>query len=86
MFSYYARWIRNFSEKIRPSFALSSDAAISFEPLWQNLASTCLADVKQGIPFVVECDVPDHAFAATLNQSGQPLVFYSRTFLLYKSK
>ena len=86
MFSYYARWIQNFSEKIRPTFALSSDAATSFELLWQNLASTCLTGVKEGIPFVVECDVPDHALAATLNQGGQPLVFYLHTFLFCKSK
>ena len=88
MFSYYAKWIKNFSDKIRPlvqsnitsSFPLSSDAAKSFELLRQNLASSCLTSVKEGIPFVVECDASDHTLAATLNQGGQPVAFHSRTF------
>ena len=78
MFSYYAKWIQNFSDIIRPLiqsnlfsyFPLSSDAAKSFELLRQNLASACLTSVKEGVPFVVECDASDHTLAATLNQGG----------------
>ena len=94
MFSYYAKWIQNFSDKIRPlvqsnlfsSFPLSSDVVESFKLLRQNLASACLTSVKEGVPFVVKCEASDHTLAATLNQSVQPVAFHSRTFSYCESR
>ena len=88
MFSYYAKWIHNFSQKIRPliqanlasSFPLPDDARTAFHALLDELGTACLTCIKEGIPFVVECDASEYALGATLNQSGQPVSFHSRTF------
>ena len=48
MFAYYARWIRNFSGKIKPltagkmHFPLQSDAVTAFESLREERLSACL--------------------------------------------
>ena len=88
MFSYYARWIPDFSSKIRPfvqsnvssSFPLSLEATQNFSSLCHDLAAACVTCIREGVPFVVECDPSEHALAATLNQKGQPVAFHSRTF------
>ena len=88
MFSYYARWIPDFSLKIRPlvqsnvssSFPLSQDFTESFLTLRRDLASACVTCIQEGVPFVLECDASEFALAATLNQGGQPVAFHSRTF------
>ena len=88
MFSYYARWIPNFSSKIRPlvqsnvnsPFPLSSDASRSFSTLRSDLAAACVSCILEGVPFVLECDASESALAATLNQGGKPVDFHSRTF------
>ena len=88
MFSYYARWIPNFSSKIRPlvqsnvssTFPLSLDASQSFSNLLQDLAAASVTCIQENVPFVVECDASEYALAATLNQRGQPVAFHSRTF------
>ena len=88
MFSYYARWIPNFSSKIRPlvqsnvnsSFPLSSDASRSFSTLRNDLAAACVSCIQEGVPFVLECDASESALDATLNQGGKPVAFHSRTF------
>ena len=57
MFSYYANWIQNFSDKICPLvqsnlfsfFPFSSDVVENFKLLRQNLASACLTSVKEGV-------------------------------------
>ena len=41
-----------------------------------NACSQCIYDDK---PFTVECDASDLAIGATLNQSGHPVAFMSRT-------
>ena len=88
MFSYYARWIPNFSFKIRPLvqsnvnsfFPLSSDASRSFSTLCSNCAAACVSCIQEGVRFVLECDASESALAATLNQGGKPVAFHSRTF------
>ena len=62
MFAYYAKWILDFSTKVRPliqadltsSFPLTSEAAKAFETLRKELSSSVLTCVKEGVPFVVE--------------------------------
>ena len=88
MFSYYAKWIKKFSQKIRPlvqsnlapSFPLSKEASDSFETLQNDLAAAFLTSIDEKLPFVVECDASEHTLAATLNQGGKPIAFHSRTF------
>lgn len=88
MFSYYAKWIDKFSEKVRPlvqsnlssSFPLPAEASACFEKLRKNLAAASLTCVNEALPFVVECDASQHTLAATLNQGGKPIAFHSRTF------
>ena len=88
MFSYYAKWVHNFSHKIRPliqanlssSFPLSEKSLNAFHLLRKELCSACLTCIKERVPFVVECDASNHTLSATLNQGGQPVAFHSRTF------
>ena len=88
MFSYYAKWVPDFSSKIRPlvksnttsSFPLSDEASESFNTIRRDLANACVTCIRDNVPFVLECDASDSALAATLNQGGQPVAFHSRTF------
>ena len=84
MFAHYSQWIANFSEKIRPlvqckSFPLSLAAVEAFKLLKQDIANSVVMAIDETVPFIVETDASDHAIAATLNQSGRPVAFFSRT-------
>ena len=84
LFSYYARWILRFSDKIRDlslanRYPLPAVAVQSFETLRQDLAIACLQCIRDDEPFVVECDASDFAIAAVLSQGGRPVAFMSRT-------
>lgn len=84
MFSYYAQWIQNFSTKVHPlvasqSFPLSRDAIEALETLKEDISSAVVVTVDKSIPLVVETDASDIAIAATLNQNGRPVAFFSRT-------
>ena len=85
MFAYCARWIRNFSKKMKPltagkmHFLLQSDAVTAFESLRKELLSACLKCIDENEPFTVECDASDFAIAAVLSQGEQPVAFMSRT-------
>ena len=84
MFSYYAKWIPKFSEKIHfftdtLSFPLNSNAVAAFDQMKTEIANSCISAVDESIPFTVETDASDFAIAATLSQSGRPVAFYSRT-------
>ena len=68
MFSYYARLISDFSNKIRPLtkasksliFPLSSEAIMAFNSLKCELESACLSFVREDIPFKIKCDASEH--------------------------
>ena len=84
LFSYYSQWIRNFSDLIRPlvqsnSFPLSNDALSAFENLKSEIEAAVLHHVDENKPFVIETDASNYAIAATLNQCGRPVAFFSRT-------
>ena len=84
MFAYYARWIPQFSDKIRPladttSFPLDKEALASFNALKDELARFALSPIDEDIPFVVEFDASDVAISASLNQNGRPVAFMSKT-------
>ena len=72
-FSYYSRWILDFSDKLKPlssckTFLLSQEAVDAFESLKENAVVTA---VDESIPFAVETDASDVALAATLSQNGR---------------
>ena len=84
MFAYYSKWINNFSDKIRllnknTTFPLSAEVFKSFEQLKDDIVHASVANIDPNIPFVVETDASDYAIAATLNQNGRPVAFFSRT-------
>ena len=71
MFAYYAKWIPQFSDKIRPladttSFPLYKEALASFNALKDELARVALHPIDEDISFVVECDASDVAISASL--------------------
>ena len=91
LFAYYARWIPNYSDHIRPliqssSFPLDNDVVAAIEKLKQILASAALHPINGNLPLVVEADAPDFAIAATLNQNGRPVAFHSRTLSASEQK
>ena len=84
MFSYYSKWIPKFSEKIRPliqnkQFPISESALQTFEQLKLDIENSVIYAIDDSIPFEVETDASDYAIAATLNQAGRPVAFFSRT-------
>lgn len=91
MFSYYSQWISDFSGKIAPlisskNFPLSKDAIESFQLLKKEVEKSMLFSINEDVPFVVETDASDHSIAATLNQSGRPVAFFSRTLNISERK
>ena len=87
MFSYYAKWLSDFSLKIKfliesnknNAFPLSNESVRAFKMLKSELTSACLTCVNEGLPFTVECDASNHTLAASRNQGGRPIAFHSRT-------
>ena len=84
MFSYYSQWIPKFSDQIKPlagckSFPLSPPAVEAFESLKKTIEDAVVTAIDESIPFEVEPDASDVALAATLNQNGRPVAFFSRT-------
>lgn len=84
LFSYYSQWVPCFADRIKPitscrSFPLSSEAQKAFEDLKSIIAKAAVSAIDESIPFEVETDASDVALAATLNQKGRPVAFFSRT-------
>ena len=86
MFAYYARWIPQFSERIRPlnlaitcnNFPLSKEFAEAFESLKETLLNCCLSYIRDDVPFQVDCNASEHSVAATLSQEGKPVAFFQK--------
>ena len=84
MFAHYSKWVKNFSEKIRPlshstEFPLADEAVSAFNGIKEEIAQSVLATPNPALPFIVETDASKYAIGATLSQSGQPVAFFSRT-------
>ena len=84
MFDYYAKWIPDFSDKITALtnanvFLLSPTPSAAFNTLKKELERSSLKPIDESLAFVVECDAPEVAVSATLNQDGRPVAFMSRT-------
>ena len=84
MFAYYSKWISKFSDKIRPLtqnnvFPLPENALHAFQNLKVEIENAVVSTIDETIPFEVETDASDFAIAATLNQAGKPVAFFSRS-------
>jgi hypothetical protein len=84
LFSYYSRWIPAFSDKVKPlsswkTFPLSPQAVDAFESLKKSIEKAVVTAIDESIPFEVETDASDVALAATHNQNGRTVAFFSRT-------
>lgn len=84
MLAYYAHWIPNFSDKIHSvvhnrSFPIPENVKNAFFDLKDELERAAIFTVDYTRPLIVETDASDIAIAATLNQDGRPVAFFSRT-------
>ncbi|XP_059839833.1 uncharacterized protein LOC132401724 isoform X5 [Hypanus sabinus] len=61
------------------TFSLSAEAHAAFSCIKGDIAKATMHTVDETIPFHVESDTSDFALAATLNQAGRPVAFFSRT-------
>ena len=83
-FAYYSQWIRNFSDKIKflravTTFPLSKEALGAFHDLKEEIEHSVVGAIDESRRFTVETDASDVALAATLNQDGRPVAFFSRS-------
>jgi hypothetical protein len=83
MFSYYSKWIPNFSEKITPlkqsGFPLNDAAVQAFNQLKLDIEHSVVCTIDESLPFEVETDASDNALAGVLNQGGRPVAFFSKS-------
>ena len=84
LFSYYSKWIPALSDRVKPlsgckSFPLSQEAVEAFESLKILIEKAVVTAIDENVPFEVETDASEVAIAATLNQNGRPVAFFSRT-------
>ena len=84
MLSYYSSWISRFSDKIRPlvcatDFPMCEAAINAFQELKKEVEAAVVSTIDENVPFVVETDASDYALAATLNQAGRPVAFFSKS-------
>ena len=73
LFSYYSKWIKNFSNKIKPlpgntEFPLTTSVLTAFQTLKHEIEGSVNCSIDENIPFTVETDASDFAIA-----------FFSRT-------
>ncbi|XP_072373331.1 uncharacterized protein [Scyliorhinus torazame] len=83
-FSYYAQWVPQYADKARPliqttTFPLSTEACQAFSRIKADIAKATMRAIDESLPFQVESDASDVALAATLNQVGRPVAFFSWT-------
>ena len=84
MFAYYSRWIKDFSNKIRPlvkntTFPVPEEVMTAFEILKNDLKDATLTAIDPTQTLIVETDASRFAIGATLTQNGRPVAFFSRT-------
>ena len=84
LFSHYSQRIPRFSDRIKPiasckTFPLPPPAAEAFESHKKMIEDTVVTAIDETIPFEVETDASKVTLAATLNQNGKPVAFFSRT-------
>ena len=83
MFSFYSQWIKNFSKKIRPlvqvkQFPIEEEALKAFDLLKKDIEQSVIGAIDELLPFEIETDASEFSHAATLNQNGRPIAFFTR--------
>ena len=81
MFAYYAKWISNYSSKIRP---LVENKQFPIAPMVLNFFKGLIAEssvkvIDDELPFVIETDTSEKAIGGTLLQAERPVVFFSQS-------
>ena len=84
MFAYYSKFIENFSDKIyilnhNTEFPVPPAVLEAFRGLKLDLRDAALKSIDPDQELVVETDASDFCIAASLNQQGRPIAFFSRT-------
>ncbi|XP_055862342.1 uncharacterized protein LOC106074444 [Biomphalaria glabrata] len=84
LLAYYSLWIPNFSDKIsllarNKRFPVPEEVKQAFQNLKDELEESAVYTIDYTRPLTVETDASDIAIAATLNQDGRPVAFFSRT-------
>lgn len=83
LFAYYAKWVPNFSYKIKPltnpTFPLNELSLKAIKELKKDIIKASLDNIDETLPFEVTTDASDSTIAATLSQEGKPVAFFSRT-------
>ena len=84
MFAYYAKWIPEFSDKIKPlvkaeKFPLGEKALKAFNTLKSEQCKVTLWAIVENLPLQLDCDASDYAISAVLSQNRRPIVFMSRS-------
>ena len=84
LFSYYAKWIVDYSEKVQPllkaeTFPLTEHQKRTFEIIREEICQASMSPINETLPFDVETDASQLAIAAVLSQEGKPVAFFSRT-------
>ena len=84
LFSYYSQWVPKFSDKIKPltgnpQFPLSEEALAAFSAMKNCIAESWVTTPNDNDLLVVETDASGYALSASLNQSGKPVAFFSRS-------
>ena len=84
LFSYYARWVTRFSDRIQPlvnnrSFPISREGKAAFEDVKAQIAKSWVICPNDKDKLVLESDASDTCLSASLSQGGKPVAFFSRT-------
>ena len=84
MFAYYAQWISQFLDKIKPlvitsKFSYRKEAVYAFNVLKNDLVNVTLEVIDDELAFTLETDASDVAISVTLNEKKRPIAFYSKT-------
>ena len=84
MFAYYSQWIPHFSDKINVMvrnrvFPLPAEVLDTFKKLKDEIQGAMVTSIDPEQSLIVETDASDIALAASLNQNGRPVAFFSRT-------
>ena len=80
-FSYYSKWIKDFSRKLKPLiqnevFPLESNTLEAFNALKFDIENSVVCAIDEAEAFQIETDSSEFALAATLNQNGRPIAFF----------
>ena len=82
LFSYYSKWVPQYSEKIQPlissncSFPLSKTAVEAFQLVKRCIHESCIVSPNKDDLLVVETDASGYALSGSLNQNGKHVAFF----------